>query len=77
MTSIFDNNATETDHRERIWFFPNKFWEATKNMPKDAAADLMAEVERYAAAGDVQALSKYPFVFVGDPYKKKARTPAA
>jgi hypothetical protein len=62
---------TETDHRNRIWFFPDKFWQATKNMPQDEAANLMAEVERYAAAGDVQALSKYPFVFVGDPYKKK------
>jgi len=62
---------TESDQRERIWFFPHKFWQATRNMPKDEAANLMAEVERYAAAHDVQALSKYPFVFVGDPYKKK------
>jgi len=61
----------EPNHRERIWFFPDKFWQATKNMPKDEAANLMAEVERHAANGDVQALSKYPFVFVGDPYKKK------
>ena len=63
-------NTTEVDHRERIWFFPDKFWQATKGMPKDEAANLMEEVERYAAAGDVQALGKYPFVFVGDPYKK-------
>ena len=63
----------ETDHRERIWFFPDKFWQATKHMPKDEAANLMAEVERYAADGDFQALSKYPFVFVGDPYKKKSK----
>ena len=63
--------ATETNQRERIWFFPDKFWQATKNMPKDEAANLMAEVERYAANRDLQALSKYPFVFVGDPYKKK------
>ncbi|MGC2111713.1 MAG: hypothetical protein WA655_19510 [Candidatus Korobacteraceae bacterium] len=76
MESIPDSIA-EVNHRERIWFFPDKFWQATKNMPKDEAADLMAEVERYAAAGDVQALSKYPFVFVGDPYKKKKRNPAA
>jgi len=68
---------TEVDQRNRIWFFPHKFWQATKNMPKDEAANLMAEVERYAAAGDVQALSKYPFVFVGDPYKKKKQNPAA
>jgi hypothetical protein len=63
--------ATETEHRERIWFFPDKFWRATKNMPPDEVAKLMAEVEGYAAAGDMQALRKYPFVVVGDPYKKK------
>lgn len=61
---------TEPDHRNRIWFFPDKFWKATKNMPKEEAANLMAEVEQYAAAGNVQALRKYPFVFIGDPYKK-------
>ena len=76
MESVSDR-ATEVNHRERIWFFPDKFWQATKNMPKDEAANLMAEVERYAAAGDVQALSKYPFVFVGDPYKKKTRQNSA
>lgn len=72
MQSLVDGCA-EADHRERIWFFPDKFWQATKNMPENEASALMAEVERYAAAGDVQALSKYPFVFVGDPYKKKKR----
>jgi hypothetical protein len=76
MESISDS-MTEVDHRKRIWFFPDKFWRATKNMPKDEASNLMAEVEQYAAAGDVQALSKYPFVFVGDPYKKKSKNPAA
>lgn len=68
---------TESDQRERIWFFPHKFWQATKNMPKDEAADLMEEVERYAAAHDFQALSKYPFVFVGDPYQKKKKNSPA
>jgi hypothetical protein len=67
---------TETDQRERIWFFPHKFWQATKNMPKDEAANLMAEVEQYAAAHDFQALSKYSFVYVGDPYKKKKNSAA-
>lgn len=76
MESVSDS-MTEVDHRKRIWFFPDKFWQATKNMPKDEASNLMAEVERYAAAGDVQALSKYPFVFVGDPYKRKNKNPAA
>jgi hypothetical protein len=76
MESISDS-MTEVDHRKRIWFFPDKFWQATRNMPKDEASDLMAEVEQYAAAGDVQALSKYPFVFVGDPYKKKNKISSA
>jgi len=40
-------------------------------MPKDEVSKLMEEVECLAEAKDVQALSKYPFVFVGDPYKKQ------
>ena len=70
------DGKTESDHRNRIWFFPQKFWQATKNMPKEEAANLMAEVEQYAAAGDVQALRKYPFVFIGDPYKKSKNSAA-
>jgi hypothetical protein len=45
-------------------------------MPKDQADHLMAEVEQYAAAGDLQALSKYSFVYVGDPYQKKTKQAA-
>ena len=54
-------------------FSPTSFGKPPRTCPKNEASNLMAEVERYAAAGDVQALSKYPFVFVGDPYKKKTR----
>jgi hypothetical protein len=68
MTSQVDSSA-EVDGRNRIWFFPQKFWAATKGMPEDQVSSLMAEVERLAAAGDVHALRKYPFVFVGNPYK--------
>ena len=28
-----DNTAT-IEHRERIWFFPDKFWQATKACQK-------------------------------------------
>ena len=69
MESKSDSTA-EVNPSERIWFFPDKFWRATKNMPPDEAAKLMAEVERCAEARDVEALRKYPFVFVGDPYRK-------
>ena len=62
------DNIAEMDQRKRIWFFPNKFWQATKGMPADEVSKLMEEVETYAAAKDVEALKKYPFVFVGDPY---------
>ncbi len=75
--AVMSDTETECEQRKRIWFFPHKFWQATKNMPKEEAANLMAEVESYAAAGDLQALSKYPFVFIGDPYKKKGRNSAA
>lgn len=68
MTSQGDSSP-EAGRRDRIWFFPQKFWAATKGMPQDQVSSLMEEVERLAAAGDVQALRKYPFVFVGDPYK--------
>jgi len=61
--------SAEINHRERIWFFPNKFWAATKGMPTEEANRLMEEVEKLAEAKDVEALKKYPFVFVGDPYK--------
>ena len=73
MASLQDRSV-EIDHRRRIWFFPDKFWKATKDMPKDQADHLMAEVEQYAAAGDLQALSRYPFVYVGDPYRKKKKS---
>jgi len=63
------NNEIEVDHRERIWFFPHKFWQATKGMPKDEVTRLMSEVEEEAEAKNFDALRKYPFVFVGDPYR--------
>ncbi len=63
------DGSAEINHRERIWFFPDKFWAATKGMPEEQVSNLMAEVEGYAAAGDLQELRKYSFVFVGDPYK--------
>jgi hypothetical protein len=63
------NTAPEVNRRERIWFFPHKFWQATKGMPKDEVARLMSQVEEEAEAKNFDALRKYPFVFVGDPYR--------
>jgi hypothetical protein len=66
------DNTAETNHRERIWFFPDKFWRATKGMSADEVSRLMEEVERYAESKDFGALQKYSFVFVGDPYNNKS-----
>ena len=71
------DNTAERNRSERIWFFPNKFWQATKGMPADEVSKLMEEVEKHAEAKDVEALKKYPFVFVGDPYHDKSGRHAA
>lgn len=63
------SSTTEVVKRQRIWFFPHKFWQATKGMPKDEVNRLMSQVEEEAEANDFDALRKYPFVFVGDPYR--------
>ena len=38
-------------------------------MPAEEVSQLMEEVEKLAEAKNTEALRKYPFVFVGDPYK--------
>jgi hypothetical protein len=38
-------------------------------MPKDEVAQLMSKVEEEAEAKNFDALKKYSFVFVGDPYR--------
>ena len=65
-------SSTEATQRERIWFFPHKFWQATKGMPKEEVTRLMSQVEEEAKAKDFDALKKYPFVFVGDPYRNRS-----
>jgi hypothetical protein len=70
MQSTSDSNSIPHENgRDRIWFFPHKWWQATKGMTKDEASQLMAQVEQDAENKDVEALKKYPFVYVGDPYK--------
>jgi hypothetical protein len=62
-------SSTETNARERIWFFPHKFWQATKGMTQEEKTQLMSQVEQEAEARNFEALRKYPFVFIGDPYR--------
>lgn len=56
-----------TDERnERIWFLPHIYWRVTKEMSPEEADDLMREVELLAEADDLAALSKYPFIHIGE-----------
>lgn len=69
MPSESESSRISNNPRERIWFFPHKFWQATKGMPEEQVSQLMLEVERHAADKNFEALRRYNFVFVGDPYK--------
>jgi len=55
-----------------IWFFPHKFWAATRHMPKEQADRLLDEVISLSEVRDLEALRKYDFVSVENPYRKKA-----
>ena len=68
-SSSKSNQTSDTSSGQRVWFFPHKFWQATKGMPKDEVAQLMSKVEEEAEARDFEALKKYPFVYVGNPYQ--------
>ena len=55
-----------------IWFFPHKFWAATRNMPKEQADKLLDEVISLSEVRDLEALRKYDFVSLEkNPYQKR------
>jgi len=54
-----------------IWFLPHRFWAATRNMPKEQADRLLNEVIALAEARDLEALRKYDFVSLENPYRKR------
>ena len=55
-----------------IWFLPRKFWAATRNMPKEHADRLLDEVITLAEVRDLEALRKYDFVSLENPYRRRA-----
>ena len=57
------------DTHERIWFYPPKFWAATKNMRKEETEELLARVLHMAENAEIDRLRQYPFISVG-PLKK-------
>ena len=61
----------EVTHADPIWFFPDKFWAATRNMPKEQADKLLDEVIELAELRDLEALRKYDFVSLERPSHKR------
>ena len=55
---------------ERIWFLPQKYWQATNGMSEEAKSELMLKVEHYAEIRDLQALRQYPFIHIGNLYSR-------
>jgi hypothetical protein len=51
---------------KRIWFLPHEYWQITKKMSAEEIDQLMHEVECLAEARNFAALSKYPFIFIGE-----------
>ena len=61
----------EATKADPIWFFPHKFWAATRNMPKEQADQLLDEVITLSEVRDLEALRKYDFVSLENPYRRK------
>ena len=61
----------EEEAVDLIWFLPHKFWAATRNMPKERADRLLGEVIELAETRDLEALRKYDFVSLENPYPRR------
>jgi hypothetical protein len=61
----------EDETIDLIWFLPHKFWAATRDMPKQHADRLLEEVIELAEARDLDALRKYDFVSLENPYRRR------
>ena len=61
-----------TNHADRVWLLPQKFWSATKEMPAEEIENLMERLMIFSAARDFEALQKFDFIVVGDPHVNNA-----
>jgi hypothetical protein len=57
---------------DRVWFLPQKFWSATKQMPAEEIDRLMERLMVFSAARDFESLQKFDFIVVGNPHVKNA-----
>jgi hypothetical protein len=66
---------TTSQDQERIWFHPSKFWGATKDMPPEQVETLLESVLQLAAARNLEALSRYDFICVGNAILRRRPRP--
>ena len=62
---------TAIDERVRVWFIPQKFWAATRNMKPEQADSLFQRVNDLAERQETDALRQFDFIVVGK-YTEKA-----
>ena len=56
---------TTTEGPIRVWFIPQKFWAATRNMKPEQAESLFQKVSDLAERHETDALRQFDFIVVG------------
>ena len=59
--------TSPAEYPDRIWFNPPRFWEATKGIQPEAAAELLDKIIDLAEARDLEELRNFDFVSFGTP----------
>ena len=67
-----ESQPVASEYPDRIWFYPSKFWAATKGMSKEQVEELMDRIASMAEREDMQGLSQHDFIYIGNPYRKLA-----
>jgi hypothetical protein len=59
---------TALENSDRIWFLPQRFWTATKGLPKEEVDRLMEDIFHLSERRDLEALRRYDFIEIGTSY---------
>ncbi len=63
--------SVTSEYPERIWFYPPKFWAATRGMSQQQIDELKDKLTRMAEEKDFNGLRQFDFIYIGNPYKKQ------
>jgi hypothetical protein len=58
---------------EKLWVLPTKYWTATSNMTPEQIDRMVEEILEFADHGNIEALRKYEFLSLEDPYLQQKR----